>query len=88
MDTPIIHTYQYGTGEIISFERGDLGTVWRIDLYTSNSNREQTHEKHFASSMQDNSRLVNRSEEYTPECSACWLGFGHTIEYHNQNKKA
>jgi hypothetical protein len=41
-------------------------------------------ESWFCAGRTDSSGHYNSIDHYDARCSCCWLGFGHTLDYHNR----
>lgn len=88
----IIETTDYGTNEIGVPYRSEGQTWFRNDIYRSSSG--EVNERRFAAGPEDQSPMARNMYagkgncHYDPNCSCCWLGFSHTLDYHNKNIKA
>ena len=76
-----IQVTRYGTyTKGISFNSSSQ----RVDKWTSHDG-ETSHEPIICHGLTDNSDVYNG--KYDPLCSACWLGYGHTENKHNESLK-
>lgn len=65
----------------------------RIDTYVSNSDRKPVEERRFCASRKDysdmatgyNGNTYKGNIQYHSSCSCCYLGFSHTVDYHNKS---
>lgn len=83
MDIPIlnadIQVLKYGTAQPKYFTPVD-SSYQRIDEYTSNKDGEKFQENYLCTGLSDKSPIYYKG--YDPNCSCCWLGFGHTEDKH------
>lgn len=74
-------TYTY-----LRTKRNDLGSFtafWRVQGVRGDGTAVDVVERYFAAGIKDVSHPYRG--QYDSKCSCCWLGFGHTAEYHTQN---
>jgi hypothetical protein len=82
------HCYTYGVAETLSYQRTEGGGWRRIHRYTPNDGGAPIIESCFCVGPDDNSpMLLDRQRTYNPDCSLCWLGFGHTLARHRPRKE-
>lgn len=80
----IIHRYKYGSAQITGYKPQELNGYWRLEIYASNSDGMEYNEKIFCTGSKDISER-HSSDNYSSICPCCFLGFGHTIDYHNSH---
>lgn len=73
------YTNELGTLEVTG-RMARLGM--RLDTWRPNDGREPITETCFVTGSDDFSRRADHTE-YNEKCSCCWLGFTHSINYHN-----
>jgi len=86
-----IETLKYGTNQIGTPYRDRDGGGWfRVDTYTSFTEKRPVNERRFAAGKDDVSSVARDyphgegNIRYHPKCSCCWLGFSHTVDLHNR----